>query len=245
MAACDGVGPEAPASGERRAALAAALVAVRARVARAALRAGRDPALVCLVGVSKGFGVSDAAAVFAAGLADLGENRVPEAERKIAALPEARWHWIGQLQRNKASRVVGRFCLLHSVDRPELAERLEAVAERYGAPQAVLLQVDLAGRPGQGGVVAGGAQTLLSQVRGLPHLRVRGLMTIAPPEPDPEAVRPLFASLRALRDRLQQSGGAELPELSMGMSGDYAVAVEEGATLVRVGRAIFGAARPV
>ncbi len=236
-------GPALPGDG-RRAALIAALRAVQAQATQAALRVGRDPASVRLIGVTKGFGVSDAAMVFAAGLSDLGENRVQEALAKLTALPGARWHWIGRLQRNKVAAVVGRFCLVHSVDRPELADRLQAAAERSGQPQSLLLQVDLAGRPGQGGAPAAEVRALLAHVRGLPHLRVQGLMTIAPPTEDAEAVRPVFATLRALRDRLQECDGGALPELSMGMSGDYTVAIEEGATLIRVGRAIFGAPGP-
>ncbi len=242
MVAADLAGGAALPDAERRAALGEALRGVRSKIAQAALRVGRDPGCVRLVGVTKGTAVADAALAVAAGLADLAESRVQEALPKLAVLPEARWHWIGRLQRNKAAAVVGRFALVHSVDRLGLAERLEAAAERLGCVQPLLLQVDLAGRPGQGGVPAGDAHALLLQMRGLPHLRVRGLMTIAPPAEHPEEVRPVFAALRGLRDRLQEAAGCALPELSMGMSADYPVAIEEGATLVRVGRAIFGQA---
>jgi pyridoxal phosphate enzyme (YggS family) len=213
---------------------------VRARVALAAARVGRDPRQVRLVAVSKGFSAAEVALGSVAGLSDFGENRVQEALPKIAACSGCRWHLIGQLQRNKARAVAGRFALVHSVDRSDLADSLQRAAERAEAIQDVLLQVSLAGRPGQGGVAPAQAADLLDRVRGLPNLRPLGLMVVAPPARDPEEARPAFATLRALRDRLQARCGQSLPELSMGMSGDYEVAVEEGATLVRVGRAIFG-----
>lgn len=225
----------------RGAEIRAALARVRGRVARAALRVGREPAEVCLVGVGKGFAVPDLEQAVAVGLADLGENRVQEALPKVAALPGVRWHLIGQLQRNKARAVVGRFALIHSVDRPELAESLARAAEDARRTQDVLVQVNVLSRPGQGGVPPQDAEALVIRIRDLGPLRVRGLMTIAPLVEDPEAVRMVFRSLRVLRDRLQVRLGVVLPELSMGMSGDLEAAVEEGATLVRVGRAIFGA----
>jgi pyridoxal phosphate enzyme (YggS family) len=224
----------------RAARIAAAVREVRARIARAALRVGRDPAGVRLVAVAKGFSAEEVALAAAAGVEDFGENRVQEALPKIAALPGVRWHMVGQLQRNKCRAVVGRFHLVHSVDRPELAESLQRAAERAGAVQDILLQVNLTGRPGQGGVPPALAGELLARICGLPNLRPLGLMVIAPPAADPEEARPAFATLRTLRDRLQAQQGVPLPELSMGMSGDFEVAVEEGATLVRVGRAVFG-----
>jgi pyridoxal phosphate enzyme (YggS family) len=214
---------------------------VRARVAGAAARVGRDPAAVRLVVVGKGFPVADLVHAAAAGAGDFGENRVQEALPKMAALPGVRWHLIGQLQRNKARAAVGRFCLIHSVDRVELAESLQRAAAGGATPQRVLLQVGLTGRPGQGGIPPALAPELLRRILGHPALRPVGLMTIAPPVADAEEARPAFATLRALRDRLEVEVGVPLPELSMGMSGDFEVAVEEGATLVRVGRAIFGA----
>jgi len=233
--------PETPrALSPRAAAIAAGVREVRAALARAAARVGRDPALVRLVAVSKGFPAADAALAAAAGVKDLGENRVQEALSKLAALPTPDWHLIGQLQRNKCRLVAGRFRLVHAVDRPDLAEGLEHAAERAGVVQEVLVQVSLAGRPGQGGVPPAEAADLLRRVAAMPHLLPRGLMAIAPPAEDPEQTRPAFATLRVLRDRLQAQCDLPLPELSMGMSGDYAIAVEEGATIIRVGRAIFG-----
>jgi pyridoxal phosphate enzyme (YggS family) len=224
----------------RRAEIRERLEAVRARIARAAHRAGRDPAAVRLVAVGKGFPVEDLAAAVEAGAEDLGENYVQEALAKMAALRGPRWHLIGQLQRRKARQVVGRFACLHGVDRPELVEALAAAAGRAGVVQDVLIQVSLAGRPGQGGVAPERALDLVRAVHATGVLRAVGLMTIAPPGPEPEAARPWFRSLRALRDRLQEATGWPLPELSMGMTDDFEVAVEEGATMVRVGRALFG-----
>lgn len=224
----------------RAATIAAAAQRVRGRIALAAARVGRDPAEVRLIAVSKGFTAADVALAAAAGLADFGENRVQEALPKIAALTGVRWHMVGQLQRNKCPAVAGRFSLVHGVDRPDLADSLDRAAQRAGIVQDVLLQIGLSGRPGQGGASPAQAVDLLTRVIGLPHLRARGLMVIAPPAADPEEPRPCFATLRALRDRLQSQCGVPLPELSMGMSDDFEVAVEEGATLVRVGRAIFG-----
>ena len=193
-----------------------------------------------LIAVSKGFPAAVVALAAEAGLHDFGENRVQEALPKIAALTGVRWHMVGQLQRNKCPAVAGRFRLVHAVDRSDLADSLHRAALRAQTVQDVLIQVGLAGRPGQGGVAPAQAGDLLTRVAGLSGLRVRGLMVIAPPSADPEEARPFFFTLRALRDRLEAQCGVSLPELSMGMSGDFEVAVEEGATLVRVGRAIFG-----
>jgi pyridoxal phosphate enzyme (YggS family) len=195
---------------------------------------------VCLVAVSKGFGIEDISLAAAAGVREFGENRAQEALPKIAALAGVRWHMIGQLQRNKCKVVVGRFRLVHSVDRLDLADSLQRAAERAGIVQPVLLQVNLTARPGQGGVPPALASDLLARVRSLPNLQCCGLMVVAPPAADPEEARPAFATLRALRDRLQVRHELPLPELSMGMSEDFEVAVEEGATLVRLGRSIFG-----
>ena len=226
---------------QRAAAIAFGVRVVRAQIARAAARVGRDPGDVRLVAVSKGFTAAAAAMAAAAGVRDFGENRVQDALPKLAALPTVQWHMIGQLQRNKCRQVVGRFCLVHGVDRPDLAESLERAAAAAGVRQAVLLQVSLTGLPGQGGVPPAHAADLLHRMAGMPHLQPSGLMAIAPAAADPEQARAAFTTLRALRDRLRSQVDLPLPELSMGTSGDYAVAVEEGATLVRVGRAIFGA----
>jgi pyridoxal phosphate enzyme (YggS family) len=231
-------------------AVAERLAAVRERIARAAERAGRDPAEVGLVGVSKRKPAEDVVEAVAAGLDRIGESYVQEA---LAKLPEVRAglearglalprvHFVGQLQRNKARDAVAAFDCVESVDRERLARTLDARAGEAGRRLPVLLQVDLSGEPGKGGVAPEGLPALLAACAGLPHLSVEGLMTVPAPAPDPEAIRPAFARLRELRDRLRDApGGATLRELSMGMSADFEVAIEEGATLVRIGTAIFG-----
>jgi pyridoxal phosphate enzyme (YggS family) len=240
-----GAAPDEAARWRARAAeIAAGVRAVRRRVVAAAARMGRDPESVRLVAVGKGHTGAEVALAVAAGIRDCGENRVQEALPKIAALGEVRWHLIGQLQRNKARAAAGRFSLIHSVDRRDLADALARAAENAGVVQDILVQVNLTGRPGQGGIAPAAAADLVAHLRALPALRLRGLMVIAPPATDPEAARPAFATLRVLRDRLREASGLELPELSMGMSDDFEIAVEEGATLVRVGRAIFGPRPP-
>ena len=209
------------------------LVSVRERIARACQRRDRDPAAVTIVAVSKGHPAVAAAA--GAGLAHFGENRIQEAIPKIDAL-RARgvlptWHLVGHLQSNKAKLAASGFQVIHSVDSGRLLERLDAAAM---SPLDVLLQLNLAAEPQKQGATPEALPALLAAARGLPQIRVRGLMIIAPQVADPEEVRPLFRELRLLAQRF------ELPGLSMGMSDDLEVAVEEGATLVRVGRALFG-----
>jgi pyridoxal phosphate enzyme (YggS family) len=217
--------------------LSAGLDAVLGRIAAAAARAGRDPREVTLVCVTKTVAPATVRAAASAGATDFGENRMQEARRKLDALSDlaCRWHFIGQLQTNKVKFLANRFRLVHSVDRPALAREIDRRAREIGHVQAVLVQVNVAGEAGKAGVPPEEAGDLCRFVRGLPGLRLEGLMTVAPEAPDPEDVRPVFRALRALRDRLVPGGA-----LSMGMSGDFEVGVEEGATLVRVGRAIFG-----
>jgi pyridoxal phosphate enzyme (YggS family) len=213
---------------------------VRGRLAAAAHKAGRDPAQVRLVAVSKTVPLERIKEAVAAGQRLFGENYLQEARAKIEALGQAAsWHFIGHLQSNKAKAAVELFALIHGVDRLKLAAALEAAAAQIGKVQEILIQVNLAAEASKSGAAPEAAAGLLREISRLPHLRVRGLMTM-PPFLDPEAVRPYFRALRKLRDQLQDSCGLPLPELSMGMSGDYEVAVEEGATLVRVGTAIFG-----
>lgn len=220
--------------------VAGALSRVRARIEASARRAGRDPATVTLIGVTKTVDAARVREAVRAGLRDVGENRVQEAESKRAALEglDVRWHLIGHLQSNKASRAAGLFDCVHSVDREDLAARLDRAAAG-GAPLPVLVQVDLGREPAKHGVVEDDLAAIVDRVRRLPNLTLRGLMTIPPEADDPEASRPWFRRLRELRDGLRAAPG-DLPELSMGMTGDFEVAVEEGATLVRVGRALFG-----
>ncbi len=220
--------------------LAARIARVRERIARAAARSGRRPEDVTLVAVTKGVEPERIAAAVACGITDVGENRVQEAAAKVRALPagSVRWHLVGHLQRNKARAAVELFQVIHSVDRLALGVEL---SRRARGPLEVLVQVNVAGEPQKFGVAPSDAAGLVRALAGLPGLRVVGLMTIAPLSDDPQAVRPVFARLRELRDDLVRRGAAPgLVHLSMGMSQDFEVAVEEGATMVRIGRAIFG-----
>ena len=221
--------------------------ALTARLASAAQRAARDPTGFRLVAVTKGFGLPVVRAALEAGLTILGENRVQEAEPKVQALPDAEWHLVGRLQSNKARRALALFAVIHSVDSLELLARLDRLAHDDGRRPALLLQVNLSGEGAKAGFDAAwfGEQAsrrgeLASMLAELRHARVTGLMTIARAGADPAEQRATFAGLRDLRDRLREVAGMELPELSMGMTNDYVLAIEEGATLVRVGRAIFG-----
>ncbi len=213
---------------------------VRKRIEAAARRAGRDPAPVKLVAVSKTVDAGRIKEAWDAGQQIFGENYLQEAKAKIETLgPGPAWHFIGHLQSNKAKAAVELFGLIHGVDSLKLARALEKAAAQMGKVQEILIQVNQAGEASKSGVNPEAAAGLLRDIAALPHLRVKGLMTM-PPFLDPDEVRPYFRSLNELRDRLEQLDLGTLPELSMGMSGDYEVAVEEGATLVRVGTAIFG-----
>jgi pyridoxal phosphate enzyme (YggS family) len=222
--------------------LAENLRAVRARVDAAARAAGRDPAGVRLLAVSKTFPAADVRALAGLGQADFGENRAQELLGKAAELGDLplRWHFIGQLQRNKAAAVARIGAVVHSVDRLPLATALARAGEAAGRPVEVLLQVDLGGPEGElaarGGVVPGELPGLADAVAGLPGLRLRGVMAVAPRGVDPA---PAFARLAALAERLRADHpGAD--EISAGMSGDLEQAVAAGATIVRVGTALFG-----
>jgi pyridoxal phosphate enzyme (YggS family) len=216
------------------------LAVVRTRIARACQRAGRNPGAVRVVAVTKGFPVEVARAAFQAGLEELGENYVQEAREKVRAVPEATWHFVGHLQRNKARETVRLFRWIHSLDSVELVAELSRRAVQHGRTVDVLIQVNVAAEPQKHGAAPDDAPRIAEEAARLPGLRLQGLMTIAPLSPDPEAVRWVFRELRVLRDRIQLQLGTALPELSMGMTDDFEVAVEEGATLVRIGRALFG-----
>ncbi len=214
---------------------------VRTRIAAACARAHRDPGSVRLVAVTKTVPVAALAEAIAAGQTLFGENRVQEALPKIIATgPAAAWHLIGHLQKNKARHAVGTFELIHGVDDRELAYELNQRAAARSTTQAVLVQANLSGEETKAGAREDGLMPLLTVVAGLPHLELRGLMIIPPPVDDPERSRPWFRRLRELRDGAASRLGRPLPELSMGMTDDFDVAIEEGATLVRIGRAIFG-----
>ena len=212
-------------------------------MARAAARSGRDREQVVLVGVAKRVPAEVVQEAVALGLEDLGENQVQEAEAKIAAVGRraARWHMVGHLQRNKAGRAADLFDRIHSVDRRELAAALSRRAVAAGRTLPVLVEVNVSGEASKFGVAPEGLESLLEAVAALPGLVLDGLMTVGPRVGRPEDARRGFADLRRLRDRAGRKLGLRLPELSMGMSADFEVAVEEGATLVRVGTALFGA----
>jgi pyridoxal phosphate enzyme (YggS family) len=221
------------------------VASVRERIARAAERAARTPEAVTLVAVSKTFPAEAVRAAFDAGVRHFGENRVQEAEPKIAALQALRaeglrWHLVGHLQSNKVRKAVPLFDVIQSVDSAELARRLDRVASEVGRPVRALVQVDLAGEATKFGLPEAEAPGVLEEMHGLGSLYVEGLMVMPPYLEDPEAVRPYFRRLRALRDRLAAAGLLDGADLSMGMSHDFETAVEEGATIVRVGTAIFG-----
>ncbi|TMF11194.1 MAG: YggS family pyridoxal phosphate-dependent enzyme [Chloroflexi bacterium] len=219
--------------------LGARLQAVRQTIARSAERAGRDPIEVVLVAVTKGFPVERIREALGVGLRILGENRVQEALPKIDEIGPADvdWHLIGHLQTNKVKFIEGRFRMVQSLDSVGLAEALD---RRMPSPLDVLIEVNVAQEPQKTGASPADLPALAAAVNAAEHLRLRGLMTIAPMVDDPAAVRPVFRQLRALRDTTSQQLGVALPVLSMGMTDDYAVAVEEGATMLRLGRALFG-----
>ena len=215
--------------------IAANLARVRERLARAAERAGRRPDDVLLIGVSKTVDVERIRAAVAAGVRALGENRVQEAKGKVAELGRpAAWHLIGHLQTNKVKDALELFDVIHSLDRLELAREVERRAAARGQTVDALLQVNVAAEVSKGGVSPDAVTETLDAIGKLAHVRVRGLMTIPPEAEKPDDARPWFRRLRALAER------HGLSELSMGMSGDFEVAIEEGATMVRVGTAIFG-----
>lgn len=217
---------------------------VRDRIAGAARRAGRDPASVRLLAVSKTFPAEDIRAAAAAGQVDFGENKVQEAQQKIAALADLplRWHLIGHLQSNKARKAGGLFHCIHSVASAALLEPIDKAAQQAGRAVELLVQVDLAGEATKFGTTPDGVLPIFEAAARCSSARIVGLMLIPPAVDEPEQARPYFAALRQLRNQLQQQGipAPALAELSMGMSHDFEVAVEEGATLVRVGSAIFG-----
>jgi pyridoxal phosphate enzyme (YggS family) len=221
---------------------------VRARVDTAAQRSGRAPGDVTLIAISKTHPVELLQEGLAAGITDLGENRVQEAEGKIEALGRsaARWHLVGHLQTNKAGRAVKLFDCIHSLDSVDLALRLNRLCEADGREALdVLIQIDLGGEESKTGIEPRGLIELLETIKMCERLRLIGLMTLPPFFENPDCARPYFKTLRELRNDLQTEGhfGERAGELSMGMSHDFEIAIEEGATMVRVGTAIFGARR--
>jgi hypothetical protein len=230
------------------AAVAERYARVRERIGAAARRSGRAADAVCLVVVTKAFGPPAVHAALAAGARDIGENYVHEAAAKMAAVapqvetigsPPPRWHMIGHLQSNKARRAAALFDVIHTVDGEPLARRLDRAAADLARIVPVLVGVNVAGELTKSGVAYGDALPLVETLARLEHLRVVGLMAVPPPSRNPEDARPHFRRLSALRLDIA-ARGFDLPHLSMGMTDDYEVAVEEGATIVRVGRGILG-----
>ena len=222
--------------------IAVRLAQVRGQIDEAAARAGRAPGSVRLLAVSKNKPPEAIRAAYAAGQRAFGENYAQELLQKAEALRDLDgivWHFIGRLQRNKARQVVEVARVVHTVDRAELAAELGKRAAAAGARVRVLVEVNVSGEASKGGCAPGELNAVLAAVAVEPSLEAAGLMTIPPDTDDPEQARPFFAALRALRD--QHGGAAALPELSMGMTHDFPVAIAEGATIVRVGTAIFGA----
>ena len=221
------------------------VAAVRERMARAAARAGRRAEDVTLVAVGKTFPAEAVREAFAAGVRDFGENRVQEAEAKAPSLLDLRsaglrWHLVGHLQKNKSKKAVALFDVIQSLDEVELAHHLEHYGAEQGKTVSALVQVDLAGEATKFGLEEKLVLPALENLRGFKSLRVQGLMVLPPFGDAPESGRPYFRRLRELRDRAAREGLLRGSELSMGMSHDFEVAIEEGATLVRVGTAIFG-----
>lgn len=219
--------------------------AIRARVSEAAARAGRSPDDVTVVAVSKSVSVAAMREAYAGGIRDFGENRAQEARDKFPAFgDDVRWHFVGRLQTNKVKYIARHCHLLHSLDRLELAQEIHRRATRCQRVLSCLVEVNVAGEATKAGVAPERVLPLVRQLAGLPGLRVVGLMTVAPRVDDPEQVRPVFRRLRQLAeevgDQCRDLPGVEMRHLSMGMTDDFEVAVEEGATIVRIGRGIFG-----
>ena len=218
------------------------LAKIEERIRAAAKRGGREPGQVRLIAVSKRQSVEMIRAAVRAGHHLFGENYFQEAKGKLAVLPKEEFHFIGHLQSNKAREACGLFSLIHTVDRPKVARRIGARAVELGIVQEVLVQVNVGREKQKSGVMPEGLEELLAEIDSMDGIAVKGLMTMPPATSDPEETRPFFAALRKLGERCHGAGliDAERIDLSMGMSNDFEVAVEEGATLVRVGTAIFG-----
>lgn len=230
----------------RTAEIAANLADVRTRIGAAAERSGRRPDDVLLVAVSKTHPIEDIVAAMAAGQRDFGENRLEELWTKVEQarslhLDAIRWHMIGNIQSRKTRDAVGPFVLIHSIDRAKIAARLSRDAEAAGNVMRVLVEVNVSGEASKHGFTPDELLAQAGELLALPGIDVAGLMTMAPYEAEPEATRPVFRALRSLRERLADAYPAgDWNELSMGMTNDFEVAIEEGATIVRIGSAIFG-----
>lgn len=219
--------------------IAEAIEAVRERIGRACELAGRDPGDVTLIAVTKTVDVSRVRDAISAGICDIGENYIQEAKAKIEAIVPAkvRWHMIGHIQSNKIKYLPALFDCVHTVDRPDILDKLE----RHEKPMDVLFEVNIAGERSKSGTDIEGLEMILERARSLEHLRPAGLMTMPPYTEDPEDARPYFRKLRETLSQMNRKFGLDMKELSMGMSSDFEIAVQEGATMVRVGTALFGA----
>jgi len=217
---------------------------VKERISAAAARAGRDPSKVKLVAVSKTVDADRIQEAFEAGADTFGENYIQEAKDKYETLSgmAASWHFIGHLQSNKAKYAIRMFDLIHTVDSDKLAEALDIAAQKAGKIQDVLVQVNISMEATKSGVTEAAAEPLIRQISRYPHLKIKGLMTMPPFFDDPEGARHYFKALRLMAEKITEAdiSGVSMEMLSMGMTGDFEAAVEEGATLVRVGTAIFG-----
>ena len=222
--------------------LEANLKAVQQRIEVACARAGREPGSVTLVAVTKSQPPEAVCAAAALGLSLFGENKVQEAKAKVPLCPDRlRWHMVGHLQTNKCRDAVGLFEMVQSVDSLHLAEELNQRAEQAAKTMPVLLEINAVGEASKFGSRPEQLLADLGRINALPRLEIHGLMTVPPWTLDPEKVRPVFRQMRELKERCEQLLGAPLPHLSMGMTGDFEVAIEEGATIVRIGTALFGA----
>jgi PLP dependent protein len=221
--------------------LQARIESVQNRIAAACTRAGRDPATVTVMAVSKGQPPEQVNAAAQAGFRLFGENKVQEAKAKIPLCPgHLRWHLIGHLQSNKCRDAVAFFEMIQGVDSLALASEINKWADKAAKTMPILLEINVANESSKFGFKADSVLPALPEINRLPRVELHGLMTIAPWTPDPEKVRPFFRRLRELKERCEGVLGAPLPHLSMGMSGDFEVAIEEGSTLVRIGTALFG-----
>jgi pyridoxal phosphate enzyme (YggS family) len=221
--------------------VAGRLESVRARIDAAVRRADRDPDEVRLIAVTKGVAAARVDEAIASGAEDIGENRIQEAaEKQREVRNRARWHLIGHLQTNKAGRAAALFDFVHSIDSKRIAGALSSHRPAGRDPIGVLIEVELTGLAARSGVAESDVEALVEELVNVPSIHVMGLMTIAPFSRHPEDARATFTRLRHVRDHMEHATGWALPELSMGMSNDFEIAIEEGATMVRIGRAIFG-----
>ena len=217
------------------------LLNIHSRIQDAAQRVGREVSDVRLVAVSKTYPPAVIQEAWNSGQHVFGENRVQDALPKIAELPaKAEWHFIGHLQSNKIRKALPAFTLIHGVDNREIAIQINRIAGEMGLTANILLEINVSGEATKFGFSPADLRQNLEGLLCLPNIRINGLMTMAPYSEDPETARPVFSKLRILRDELAAQSGQALPELSMGMSGDFEVAIQEGATIVRIGSSIFG-----